>query len=35
MQQDEIESDVNMSLIQMISAHNIEEQCTKINKWLN
>ena len=34
MQQDRIENDVNMSLIQMISTHNIEDQCSYIETWL-
>jgi len=34
MQQDRIENDVNMSLVQMISTRNMEEQCAKISKWL-
>lgn len=34
MQQNRIKDDVDMSLIQMIETRDIEEQCSKITKWL-
>jgi putative methionine-R-sulfoxide reductase with GAF domain len=34
MQKDEIKDDVNMNLVQMITTRSVEEQCSKITKWL-
>lgn len=34
MQKDRIKDDVDMNLVQMIPTRNVEEQCSKITKWL-
>ena len=34
MQQDRTKEDVDMKLVQMIPTRNVEEQCSKITKWL-